>query len=309
MSMQGWKVAALFVAYAAVGMGGDYGAGLAARALWAGDRHVEGDMEVRVDPDLAVALDLDQEFGGSGECRFEAERSVALDVGDRRALRVVAGSGDLVVEGVAGLSRVEGVARACASSQEDLDALVLTLEGDGADVVLSAHYPERTGRGSWGGNRYARLDLAVHMPLGLDLDVRDSSGGMTVSGTGALRIADSSGGIEVSGVEGSASIDDSSGDIEVRQVRGDVVVNDGSGGLRLSDITGSVEVRDGSGSMDIRDVTRDVIVAGDGSGSISVSEVGGDFRVRGDGSGGIHHDGVAGTVDVPVKKKRNRRGG
>ncbi|GMV06317.1 MAG: hypothetical protein AMXMBFR53_25930 [Gemmatimonadota bacterium] len=304
MIVQGLRVAALFLGYGAVGMGGDYAVEALGRAL------AEDDVHVRVDRVVDASVEVDRRVRwDDDDCRYEATRTVALDVGAARALLVRAGSGELEVEGRAGLARVEAVARACASDEEDLASLLLTLGREGSDLVLEAHYPDRSGRRSWEGNRYARLDLVVQMPLGMDVDVSDSSGGMIVSGTGALDIDDSSGSISVRDAAGPVTIDDSSGEVEVEGVQGDLEISDGSGEIDVSGVEGSVRIRDGSGSVELEDVGRDVVILGDGSGSISVRDVGGDFQVRADGSGSIRYSGVAGTVDVPRDKRRDRRGG
>jgi len=276
--IHGMKLTALFVGYGLVGMGGEY------------------------------AVAVRDHISGSGSCDFTVERRVALSASAVRWLRLKAGSGELTVEGREGLERVEAVGVACASDEAYLADLQLTLDRDGDDLVLSAHYPDRSGKNGWRGNDYARIDLTVQVPLDMAVDVEDSSGSMEVRGTGALRIADSSGDIVVERAAGGVTIDDSSGGITLRGVRGDVEIEDGSGDINLSDVTGSVKLRDGSGSVEVEQVTRDVVVERDGSGSISVRDVGGDFTVHADGSGSIRHSGVQGAVDVPAKKGDRRRG-
>jgi len=304
--MRGMKLAALFMGYGLVGYGGDYAVGLLAQEP---ARHGDVRVDVRVDvPEVDVHVDVDRVFGHSGSCDFEVERRVAVSASAAQLLRLRAGSGELSVQGRQGLGQVQAVGRACASDESYLEDLQLTLDRSGDDIVLSAHYPDRSDRRNWHGNDYARIDLAVEIPMDMAVDLEDSSGSMEISGTGALSIDDSSGDIRVADAAGSVTIDDSSGGIYVEGVRGDVAIDDGSGEVNVSDVTGSVRLRDGSGSLDVDQVTRDVVVDRDGSGSISVRDVGGDFRVRADGSGGIRYSGVAGAVDIPVKK-RSRRGG
>jgi hypothetical protein len=292
---------ALFLGYGVVGFGGDMAA-----ALLAGEPPLRRSVEVRVDvPDFDVRV----QPARSGSCAYEDERTVSIAATAADWLRLTAGSGELTIEGRAGLDRVQAVGRVCASDESYLDELTLTLERRGDDVVLAANYPNRNGHGGWRGEDYARIDLAVEVPLDMAVDLDDSSGGMDVGGTGELRIDDSSGEIFVHGVNGAVWIDDSSGSIDVRDVAGDVEVDDGSGGVDLSNVQGSVRVRDGSGGIDVAEVEGDVIIADDGSGSIDVRDVRGDFAVRSDGSGGIRYSGVGGTVDVPADKRRHRRGG
>lgn len=305
--IRGLKVAALFLGFGALGVGGGWAMGLFADEAPGGGTQL--DVQVSATGEDALDVDVDVSVPGrSGRCAYEAERRVALPASAGDWLRLSAGSGELTVQGREGLTRVQAVARACASDEEALRELTLTLERNGGDVVLSAHYPDRRG---WD-NDYARLDMAVEVPLHMAVDIDDSSGSMEVGGTGETRIDDSSGSILVSRVQGPLWIDDSSGEIDVRGVSGDVEIEDGSGEVDVTDVGGTVHVRDGSGSISVFEVERDVIIDSDGSGSISVRDVRGDFRVGRDGSGGIRYSGIAGQVDIPRDKrdKRDRaRGG
>ena len=300
------KVASLFLAYGLIGYGGDYAVGLIGLEGHSGTRHVIVDVEHMVDVDVDVEhmVDVDVHVQHSGECKFEVERRVTLDASATEWLRLRAGAGALAVEGQAGLEQVQAVGRACASEAGYLDDLRVTLERVNDEIVLSAHYPDRSG---WG-NGYARIDLAVEIPLSMPVDLDDSSGSVELAGTGELRIDDSSGSIFARGINGSVSIDDSSGEIDVEDVSGDVRIEDGSGEINVRDVQGSVHIRDGSGSIDVVEVDQNVVIDEDGSGSIEVRDVLGDFSVLSDGSGSIRHSGVAGAVEIPMKKRERRRG-
>lgn len=293
--MRALRVASLFVVYAGIGWIGDQAAVLLADDRARDERRVTR-VDVRIDPDIVV----DVEVRTSGECAFEVERrlSVILD----GSLEIAAGAGSLRVEGRDDASEVIAVGRVCASSRELLDELVLTAEGVGGDVRLSAHYPDRPRWADRGGE--ARIDLVVTMPVGSPVGIADSSGDMVLSGTGDLRVADSSGSIEVQGALGSVRIADSSGDIVVVGASGDVDISDGSGGIEVRSVAGSVAVQDGSGGIEIAQVGADVRVVADGSGAIEVRQVAGDFTVARDGSGGIRYTAVAGRVDVPPDDRR-----
>jgi hypothetical protein len=295
------KWTSLFLGYGFVGFCGDLAA-----SLLAGEPALHRSVAVDVDVDVDVPdVDVRVEAIRSGRCAYEAERTVSISASAAEWLRLSAGSGELTVEGRDGADRVLAVGRACASDPSYLDELTLTLERRGDDILLSANYPDRDGRGGWRGNDYARIDLAVEVPRDMAVDLDDSSGGIEVSGTGELRIDDSSGEILVHGVNGAVWIDDSSGSIDVRDVAGDVEVDDGSGEVELADIEGSVLVRDGSGEIDVAEVEGNVEVADDGSGSIEVRNVRGDFSVRSDGSGAVRYSGIGGAVDVPRDKRRH----
>ncbi len=242
----------------------------------------------------------------SQDCEYEAERSVELSASAGDRLVLTAGSGSLEIVGRDGLDEVRVVGRVCTSHEEWLDELDVQGERRGSDAVIETVYPDRDNwRDLFRGRNYARIDLTVEVPAGMEADIEDSSGAMILEGLGALRVDDSSGGIVIRGSSGSIWIDDSSGGIEVTGVMGDVEIDDSSGEIQLFDIDGSVMVSDGSGEVEVESVTGNVIIRDDGSGSIRVDGVGGDFVVRSDGSGSIHHDNVDGNVEIP-RNKRSR---
>lgn len=234
----------------------------------------------------------------SSRCELGQERSLTLGADLDDVLEIESGSGEIEVEGVEGLSAVRVTATLCASDEDRLGGLDVTLERRGDRVRLDTHYPRsRRSRG----DRYARIDLRVEVPRGMDADLRDGSGSISLTALGELTIDDGSGGIGVVGADGSVRIDDGSGEIELRDIAGDVEIQDGSGEMDIRDVGGSVMLTDGSGSIEVTDVMQSVRVRRDGSGSIAVSEVGGDFVVDRDGSGGIRHSRVEGRVDIPKR--------
>jgi hypothetical protein len=312
MMNAGLRVAALFAGYSVIGFSGDYTVGLLARED-ADDvvelRHASA-VVIEVRPDIVVdiepAIVSRIQLLRSRACDFQIDRELTIPAAGVNLVRIDAGAGKLHVEGQEGLDEIVVVGVVCASDEEYLEELQVTVEESaGGDVRVVTHYPERRGRG--GRNNTATIDLTVLMPLGLNVDIDDSSGEMEVLGTGDLTIDDSSGSIRVSGVDGSLFIDDSSGGLDVQEVTGDVRIEDGSGGIDVRDVDGSVSLRDGSGGIDVAEVARDVVIESDGSGGIAVRDVAGDFIVERDGSGGIRHSGVRGRIDIPIDERR--RGG
>jgi hypothetical protein len=321
--MRKLEMATLFLGFGVTGVGAGYVVEQI-RLAW----RDQPDHEVRVDvqvPDFDVDVQVpDIDVQVDQACAYQAERVAALPASAGAVLRVRAGSGELAVLGREGLDQVRVVARACTSHEQDLDALQVTLEQVGGDFDLSAHYPEHSSVGvRFGEDHYARLDLAIEVPLAMAADIEDGSGGIDVSGTGDLHIRDSSGELRVVDVRGALDIEDSSGEIEVQSAGGSVTIRDSSGEIRVVDVQGPVEIDDDSGDVDVRDVQGEVRVRDgsgniearqvgsltvevDGSGDILADQVAGDFAVLADGSGSIRHNGVTGRVDVPVR--RNRRG-
>jgi len=300
------RVAVLFAGYSTIGFGGDYAVGLLAQD-YADDVIEVRAPEVVVEVERQVVVDVQPtivsrvQVRHSGECAYEVDRELTIPVSAGNDLSISAGSGSLHVEGQDGLEEIVVVGLVCASQEEYLDALRISVEeASNGDVQLQTHYPEnRSGR-----NSKAQINLTVLVPFGMSVEIDDSSGEIDASGTGDLSIDDSSGSIQVHGIIGNLRIDDSSGGIDVENVTGDVSIEDGSGGLEIRDIQGSLMLRDGSGGIEITQVAQDVMIESDGSGGIEVRNVGGDFVVERDGSGGIRHSGVEGRVEIPVRRRR-----
>ena len=233
-------------------------------------------------------------------CEFADEISAELSASESDRLRVSAGAGVLVIEGRTGASGVTVRAMLCASDERTLEEMDVLLDRRGSTMRLETRFPDN----AWRNRRYASIDLRVEVPMGMDADIEDGSGSMTLSGLGDLRVDDGSGEIHVEGILGSVDIDDGSGEVEIRDVQSDVFVDDGSGSVEIVGVSGSVMVDDGSGSIDIRDVGRDVIAYEIGSGTIRVTDVEGDFIVRNGRNDRIRHSGVRGEVDIPAPRRR-----
>jgi hypothetical protein len=241
-------------------------------------------------------------FGGEAvadSCKYEKDIDLELDLSDSDKLAIAAGAGSLEIKGKPGVSKAVINGRACVSKEEWLAKSTVNTSA-GATAEITVELPQDNGSWFSWGNNYAYIDLEVEVPASMELKVSDSSGHMWLQNVGAVAIRDSSGGIELTGAGGTVSIDDSSGDIEMEDIDGDVTLNDTSGGIYGLDIEGSVLVeRDSSGNIRFEDVSGDVIVERDSSGNIKVSNVGGNFRVLKDGSGSITSDNVEGEVETP----------
>jgi hypothetical protein len=235
-------------------------------------------------------------------CKFEKSIDMTLDVSNSSKLAIYAGAGELEVIGVSGSNRAIIKGKACTSKESWLEDSSLETR-DGASAEISVNLPDVSSGWSLSGDNYARMDLLIEVPQDLELDIKDSSGGMMLKNIAAVELQDSSGGIEIVSARGSVLINDSSGDIDIDEAAGDVTIeSDSSGGIYVRNIDGTVLVmKDSSGDIDVAHVSENVIVERDSSGDISASDVGGDFRVLKDGSGGIRSNDVSGEVQVPEK--------
>lgn len=250
-------------------------------------------------PGAILAVVLGAGNAQATECKFEKDIDITLDLAGSELLSVAAAAGDLAIAGQAGTTEARVRGKLCVSEEEWLNEAEVHTEG-GRKASIAVSLP---GTGGWGivFDRYAYVDLDIEVPAGLALDIRDSSGDVTVRGTGPVTLQDSSGDIELEDVNGGTVLKDSSGDIELRRIVGDVTVRqDSSGDIFGRDIQGSVLVEhDSSGEIRFEQVSGDYVVEHDSSGDIVAETVGGDFRVLRDGSGEVRHAEVTGAVEVP----------
>jgi hypothetical protein len=216
-----------------------------------------------------------------------APRNADVDARGARTIQVIAGAGDLRIEGRTGISQVQVRGTARASSRGRLEDIKLIAERRGDVVYIKADIPDNNGgffSRDWNDNM--ALDLVIEVPQSIALDVEDGSGDSKFINVGPLKLVDGSGGIEIRGARGNVSVEDGSGDMLIENVEGSVRVTDGSGGITASNIGG------------------DFIVDHDGSGSIDVSHIAGNFTVEEKGSGSISSSDVKGRIDIPERHRR-----
>ena len=255
-----------------------------------------------------------------GRCEFTDTRKLSGPATE--TLHVKSGAGPVEISGDSGLTEFEVDAILCASSQELLDGLSVSLDAGRLDTA----YPKWRSR-FFGGNRYASISLALRVPAPTAIELEDGSGSVRISGVGRVSVDDGSGRLHIAGTRGDVRVEDGSGSLRIEDVTGNVEVNDGSGSLRITQVAGNVAVDDGSGSLDVRGVTGNVLVSDDGSGSIEIEEVGGGVRITDPGSGGIavrdvqggltvtgvrrsriDYADIRGELDLPPERGRRRRG-
>ncbi len=235
-------------------------------------------------------------------CKYEKNINETLDLAKSDLLTISAGAGDLDVTGVPGTGQAVIRARVCASKQSWLEeSNVVITPGQLAAIATSLPNSD----GSWlsFGSDYVWMDLTIEVPESLAVEVKDSSGDMSLKNVAVIMIMDSSGDIEVEKARDSFTVNDSSGDIEIDGANGDLTIeSDSSGDIEVTDIQGTVLVmKDSSGDIEASGVSDNFIVERDSSGDISADDIGGDFRVLKDGSGSIKSRDVQGEVDIPSK--------
>jgi len=235
-------------------------------------------------------------------CKYTADIKMTLDLSKSEALAISAAAGELVVIGIADLDEAVIHGTVCVSKEEWLtQSRIETSTGKHAEI--SVILPDTDTGWSFGRGNYASLDLRIEVPEDMLLNIKDSSGDLSLDGVGAVNLQDSSGDIEIDHANGAVVIRDSSGDIDVDQVEGNLtIVADSSGDIYVEHIQGEVLVeRDSSGDIRIAHVKDSVVVLRDSSGDIRATDVGGDFRVHRDGSGSIRSSNIKGVTEIPYK--------
>jgi hypothetical protein len=251
-----------------------------------------------------------------GDCKFRAERSGTIEVAGAQKIVMRTGAGELEVNGRDGASRISASGTACASSQELLDAMQISVRREGNTAFVETNIPIDKLRDQ--SNSYAYIDVDVEVPSSLPVEAQDSSGEAELRNLAALDMRDSSGELEIERVKGAVSVLDSSGEVRIREVgsvkledsSGDIVIEkvagvvdivaDSSGDIVVRDAGGKVDVRqDSSGDIRVSDVRGSFDVGIDSSGSIHARNIDGDFTVGSDGSGSITHENVKGRISTP----------
>jgi hypothetical protein len=191
-------------------------------------------------------------------------KAVVLEV-NQHDLKVVASKGGGQLDG-----------RACASSQEWLDQLVLDQRREGDKLVVSLR---RDGRhsGISLGNSYAWLDIRS-VPDNLPLQLKVGSGDASVDNAQSLSV-DVGSGDAVARARGSIHAAVGSGDLDI----------DGGSSLNLLSL--------GSGDVNARNIGGDAVTGTVGSGDLKITDVRGNARLDTVGSG-----------DIEFKRAGQRRG-
>jgi hypothetical protein len=243
--------------------------------------------------------------------KYTAPRNAVVNASGARVIRIDADAGFLRINGRTGTSEVRVTGQASSSNRRMLDEIKLQAERQGDVVYIKVIMPDENHsfwdvvRGDW----ERALDLTIDVPVNVPLEVADGSGDTKILGTGPVTIEDGSGDLELRGITGNVRVNDGSGNLVLAGIGGDVYVDDGSGSIDANNITGNFTVgEDGSGNIDVSGVSGTMRVDDDGSGSISVDRVGGDFIVDNKGSGGIEYQTVKGSVSIPERHRRSRRG-
>lgn len=208
-------------------------------------------------------------------CSHEERRNAVLAAEGAVRAKIIGLQGALDIRGLSGLEEIRIRGAACASDQKHLQQVNLVAERRGDEIHVESLIDDR----GWKRRAIARLDLEIEAPDTLPLDIEDSTGPVTVQGTGPLRLDNGTGKVRIEGIDGAVWIRDGTGSVRIENVEGDVELQYGTGGSSIEGVDGDVAVRDGTGSIYIRSVTGAVEIA-DGTGSVSLSQIEGEVRIK-----------------------------
>ncbi len=233
-------------------------------------------------------------------CSYEKTISFTVPIDAAQRLSIRAETGALAVHALpaqeAGQAAVRVEARVCSARKATLEYMDVVHALNGDVVSVQTVIPES--ESAFWINHYPYIDLEIGVPAGLSVTIKDGSGDMQISGTGALQIDDGSGSIVVNNIVGDVRIEDGSGEIRVEQVDGAVDIEDGSGAIDVSQVLSGVVVDDGSGELRIAQVGGTVSIS-DGSGSIDVMDVEQAVTILEDGSGRTEYRNITGDIFQP----------
>ena len=135
---------------------------------------------------------------------WHQQKELSLSSHQLDALVVEAGAGKLNIKGQNGLDEITVIADiyTSKSAQQDYE---LTLEQRGSRAYLVAKNESTSG--FWVGDS-PKIDVVVHVPSQLRLDIDDGSGDIEVKNAGDLNVLESgSGELQISGIIGTTKID------------------------------------------------------------------------------------------------------
>jgi hypothetical protein len=120
------------------------------------------------------------------DCQEFAERSAVQPAAGVTRVIIIGRAGFLHVEGRAGATEIRATGRACAVIEELLVGIRRKASRSGLQVTIEAFVPKQSD------SRFAsapRLDFAVTLPAGMEVEVADASGDLTISNVGNARVA------------------------------------------------------------------------------------------------------------------------
>jgi DUF4097 and DUF4098 domain-containing protein YvlB len=160
------------------------------------------------------------------------------------------------------------------------DRVEIAVDSSASELSIRTRYPEDRRPHFHGRNTSYSVKYDVIIPESSPLEVRDSFGGVSVTGAKAgSEINASYGQIEFRDGRGVERFENSFGGLELANNVGDVTVQGNYGAVDVTGVTGSLEVRNRFGKVTVARVTNGVTVI-NGNGPVQVTDSGGSGTIR-----------------------------
>ncbi len=245
------------------------------------------------------------------------QQTVTLGAG--QSVRVEHKFGSVRLHGESGRDvKISATIRAQASSHEEAESFVqkikIEVQQTGEGLRVKTIYPDE--EKSWfHSSKHSSWSVSydIGMPSDAPIIVRNSFGGVEVSGihgaadiengygtlivrdAGAGRWNNAFGSIELAGAAGNVSISDNNGSVQVSDVKGTLEVRNRFGSITARSIQGAVTITGGNGAVTLTDAASANITTS--FGSVDVRNVRGDLSVR-DNNGNVELSGIGGVADI-----------
>jgi DUF4097 and DUF4098 domain-containing protein YvlB len=204
-------------------------------------------------------------FGGHVEVK---KQEIPLSIGAGGVFHAEIIRGDVKVVGGSAEPKVMAVADIRGRDEEDAKkraaAWTMMVEGEGGDVTL--RIPGQSAGA-------VKVDLEVHLPEGTGVDLKATSGDMSIKGTkGSVRLQGTSGDLTIEDAAERVWVQTTSGDVTAKSVLGgQVTIESKSGDISLSDCKASINARTASGDLQMTNIAGPIVALETISGDIAAA--------------------------------------
>ncbi|MGC1492524.1 MAG: hypothetical protein WA798_14230, partial [Candidatus Acidiferrum sp.] len=257
--------------------------------------------------------------GGGAQEEVTRDFSKTLTLGAGQSVSIEHKFGEVKVHAESGREvKISATIRAQASSHDEADSFAQKIQIDvqqtSAGVSIRTIYPSEENKwfhlskhSSWS------VSYDISIPSDAPLNIRNSFGGVDVSGVhAAVQVEDGYGSLVVRDA-GATRLTNSFGSIDLENASGDAIVNNKNSSVQVSAVKGSLDVQDRFGSITVRDIQGAATITG-GNGAVSVTDAGsanittsfgsvnaqdirGDLSIH-DNNGNVDFSTVGGSADV-----------
>ncbi|UCD16708.1 MAG: DUF4097 family beta strand repeat protein [Candidatus Zixiibacteriota bacterium] len=257
---------------------------------------------------LLLILILSATAAEADSYRFEYMK--ALETPGDASLAISNTSGNItVMSSEADSITIEAVKHITAADQQEAEELGEYIDIDvrksGDRIIVSTQYrtPPNRRQSFWekllgkNSDAFGSVDYSITVPQACEVQIRNSSGDVIVSGLSAeLYIVGSSGAFRVENIRAPVSVETISCNVALSGVEGDIDISSTSSNITLASITGMIDVRSTSGRT-IGSYIDGPLKISKTSGDIEIEHLSGDLRVKST-SGSVDVSQEAGAIDI-----------